>query len=73
MTVNELVKELMKCKPNDIVMYDCETELLNDKDGDGVYGNALEEIKEFSMSVDDVLVGSGTSKGFVYLSAEPIG
>jgi hypothetical protein len=72
MTVQQLIVELQKCNPNDIVMYDCETELLNDKDGDGIYGNALDEMKEFSMSVDDVLIGSGTSKGFVYLSAEKI-
>lgn len=72
MTVSELITELQKCNPNDIVMYNCKTELLNDKGGDELYGNALDEMKEFDMSVDDVFIGVGTNKGFVFLSAEPI-
>lgn len=60
MIVKELVELLKKCNPNDIVMYDAENAIKN--------GELQDEEKH--LSVDDVLVGKGTLKGFIYLSSE---
>lgn len=69
MTVAELIAELQKCNPNDIVMYNFENSFTNDN-----FERAHELVErhecEYDCSVDDVLVGSGTSKGFVFLVEE---
>ena len=59
MTVKELIWRLLDCNPSDLVMFDLENSLEND--------NSLTE-KEFS--VDEVLIGGGTLKGFVFLREE---
>ena len=59
MTVKELINELEKCNPDDIVMYDPSNAIKNENDNiDAVYG------------IDDVLIGSGTIRGFVFLAEE---
>lgn len=63
MTVKELINELEKCNPDDIVMYDPENAIKNESVG------TSPEIVEV-IGIDDVLIGSGTSKGFVYLIEE---
>lgn len=64
MTVKELITELKKCNPDDIVMYDAENAIKN------VIQEKQLNFIEFHYSVDDVLIGSGTIKEFVYLSEE---
>ena len=68
MIVSELITLLEKCPKDWIVMMDVENSLKNESltilDGLG------EEIGEFEFGVDDVLVGGGTSKGFVFLSED---
>lgn len=59
MTVKELITELKKCNPDDIVMYDAGNAVTNGPD-----------IGEWHFPVDDVMIGSRTTKGFVYLSEE---
>ena len=63
MTVKELINELEKCNPDDIVMYDPENAIKNESVG------TSQEIVE-CYGVDDVLIGGGTTKGFVYLVEE---
>ena len=63
MTVKELINELEKCNPDDIVMYDPENAIKNENVG------ISPEIVEV-YGIDDVLIGSGTIKGFVYLVEE---
>ena len=63
MTVKELINELEKCNPDDIVMYDPENAIKNEN------GGTSQEIVEV-YGIDDVLIGSGTIKGFVYLVEE---
>lgn len=70
MTVSELISKLQKCNPDDIVMYDCEMELLNDEDGI-LYGEALNEMTKNDMPVHQINMGVGEKKGYIYLSAEP--
>ena len=60
MTVKELINELKKCNPDDLVMYDPSNAIKNE--------NIVE-----NYCVDDVLIGSGTTKGFVYLTEEQHG
>ena len=57
MLVKELIELLQMCDPNDIVMFDAENSLKNKALYDG----------ENDFSVDDVLVGKGTTKHFVFL------
>lgn len=69
MTVAELIAELEKCNPNDIVMYDFENSFTNDN------FERMKDIQErhdceWHCSVDDVQVGGGTLKGFVFLTEE---
>ena len=60
MTVKELISELKKCNPNDLVMYDPENAIKNASGG-----TSPEFVEDYG--VDDVLIGSGTEKGCVYL------
>ena len=61
MIVKELIDLLKECNPNDIVMFDMENSLKN---------GALTDDKETHFSVDDVLTGYGTLKGFVFLQED---
>ena len=63
MTVKELINELKNCSPADIVMYDPENAIKNES------GGTSPEFVE-CYCIDDVLIGSGTAKGFVYLTEE---
>ena len=63
MTVKELINELKNCSPADIVMYDPENAIKNES------GGTSHEFVE-CYCIDDVLIGSGTTKGFVYLTEE---
>ena len=63
MTVKELMTELKKCDPDDLVMYDPENAIKNES------GGTSPEFVE-CYCIDDVLIGSGTAKGFVYLTEE---
>ena len=72
MTVAELKKLLKRCPQDAIGMYDIENELWNktirivhDDKHDTPY-------TEMHFSVDDVLVCSGSLKGFVYLAEDRI-
>lgn len=58
MLVKELIELLQMCDPNDIVMFDAENSLKN---------RTLLYDGENDFSVDDVLVGGGTLKHFVFL------
>lgn len=64
MTVKELINELEKCDTDDIVMYD-ETNTL--KNMAYVTERTLKQ-EELHNPIDDVYIGTGTLKGFVYLS-----
>lgn len=64
MTVKELINKLKKCNPDDIVMYD-ETNTL--KNMAYVTEGTLKQ-EELHNPIDDVYIGIGTLKGFVYLS-----
>jgi hypothetical protein len=70
MKVFELIKELKKCPQDSIVMYNFENSYDNEVNGvENNYGfDVLAEHREFEMGIDDVLVGSGTLKGFVFLT-----
>lgn len=63
MTVKDLINELEKCNPDDIVMYDPENAIKNENDG-----TSPEFVEDYG--IDDVLIGWGTTKGFVYLAEE---
>lgn len=67
MTVKELINELKKCNPDDIVMYNPENAIKNqnDDENDGTLPEVFEDY-----GVDDVLIGSGTERGFVLLTEE---
>lgn len=67
MLVKELIEELQKCNPEDIVMYNFENSFANDN------FERVEELHnrrdcEYDCGVDDVLIGEGTMKGFVFLT-----
>lgn len=67
MTVHELIEELKKCPQNAIVMYDFENAFTNDET-ERVFGFDREKKpSEFCMSVNEVMIGEGTIKGFVFL------
>lgn len=63
MTVKELINELKKCNPDDIVMYNPENAIKNQNydENDGTFED---------YGVDDVLICSGTGRGFVLLTEE---
>lgn len=82
MKVKDLIEELKKCNPEDTVYYDFENAFTNEVNCSTypeLYPN-LKELKEdlderlviFTMGVDDVLIGSGTLKGYVYLTEDLI-
>ena len=70
MRVKELIELLKRCPQDDVVLYDKENSLKNEsyvtRNDNG------ENIIETIMGIDDVLIGSGTRKGFVYLVEEKI-
>lgn len=66
MTVKELINELKKCNPDDLVMYDPENAIKNENDG-----TSPEFVEDYG--IDDVLIGGGTTKGFVFLTEELYG
>lgn len=70
MRVKELIELLKRCSQDDVVLYDMENSLKNEscvmRNDNG------EKIIETTMGIDDVLIGSGTLKGFVYLVEEKI-
>ena len=68
MTVEELIKELKKCPRDYHVMFCMESSLKNE--ALTIVDDLGEEYTETSFSIDDVLVGGGTERGFVYLSEE---
>ena len=67
MKVKELIKQLQKCNPDDLVMYDARKALQNedwylmDCAGDNVTETP-------NLGIDDVSIGTGTNRGFVFLS-----
>ncbi len=69
MLVSELITELQKCNPDDIVMYNFENAFTNDN-----FERVSEIVSrhdcEWDCSVDEVLVGRGTLEGFVFLQEE---
>ena len=68
MRVKELIELLKRCPQDNIVLYDMENSLKNEsyvtRNDNG------ENFIETIMGIDDVLIGSGTLKGFVYLVEE---
>ena len=68
MKVRELIELLQKCDPEDIVMYDAGNAMWNEHQG--VWCTDPEGSTETEYGVDDVLIGSGTLRGFVYLTEE---
>jgi hypothetical protein len=61
--VKELIAELQKCNPEDLVFFDLYNSIQN---------NETQTFEELYFSVDDVFIGRGTERGFVYLSEEEI-
>jgi hypothetical protein len=68
MTVKELITELNKCNPDDLVMFNMENSMKNEDIT--LFDAARKEVCELDFSVDDVLIGSGTIRGFVFLTEE---
>lgn len=70
MRVKELIELLKRCPQDDVVLYDMENSLKNEsyvtRNDNG------ENIIETIMGIDDVLIGSRTREGFVYLVEEKI-
>lgn len=62
MTVAELIAILQKCDPDAIVMYDMENSLKNEA--------YCVEQGEYDLPCDELLIGGGTLKGFVFLREE---
>lgn len=68
MLVHELIELLQRCPQDAIVGYDMENAFTNDED-ERIYGFDREaRPSEFYMGIDDVLIGHGTHKGFVFLT-----
>lgn len=74
MKVSELIEMLQTCPQDAIVMYDFENAFTNEVNGNSSDYGFDYRVKEryYSMSVDDVLIGVGTLRGFVYLTEELI-
>jgi len=74
MTVSELIEMLKKCPQDAIVMYDFENAFTNEVNGNSSDYGFDYGVREryYSMGIDDVLIGSGTLRGFVYLTEELI-
>ena len=70
MTVAELISELQKCDPEDIVVYNFFNAFKNDN-FDRVCemrdGSFTEDATDYDCTIDEVYVGGGTNKGFVFL------
>ena len=62
MRVKELIELLQRCPQDCIVMYDAK-----------IGYQQAEEPEELCFGVDDVMVGTGTLRGFVYLTEEEVG
>lgn len=60
MKVIELIEQLKKCNPDDTVLYDGRNFFSNEE-----YN--VEYHEEYHMGVDDVLIGGGTLRGYVFL------
>lgn len=71
MKVKDLIDLLQRCNPEHIVMYDATVALKNDPDRDIVSWNPDVE-PEMEFGVDDVLIGSGTLTGFVFLAEDKL-
>lgn len=69
MKVKELIEELKKCNPDDIVMYNFENAFTNDN-FERMHDLQERYECEFDCAIDDVLIGSGTLKGFVFLQED---
>lgn len=69
MLVRELIDFLQKCPQDAIVMYDFENAWINDDDG-AFHFDRSDTPSEWHMAVDDVLVGQGPLRGFVFLSED---
>lgn len=65
MLVKELIEELKKCNPDDIVLYSMEHALENNNLT--LVNNTGETESEEDFGVEDVLIGGGTLRGFVFL------
>lgn len=65
MRVKELIELLKMCPQDDVVLYDMENSLKNESYV--TQNDNGENIIETIMGIDDVLIGSGTRKGCVYL------
>lgn len=68
MRVKDLIELLKLCPQDDVVLYDMENSLKNESYV--TQSDNGENIIETIMGIDDVLIGSGTLKGFVYLAEE---
>lgn len=66
MVVSELISLLEKCPKDWIVMMDVENSLKNE-DIIMKYDTG-EDVGEFEFGIDNVLIGGGTTKGFVFIS-----
>ena len=66
MKVKELIEELKKCNPDDIVMYNFENAFTNDN-FERMHDFQERNECEFDCAVEDVAIGLGTLKGFVFL------
>lgn len=68
MIVKELIQELSKCNPNDIVMYD---PVIYCENNNVTLLSCMNRSERWEhMGVDDARYGSGTLKGFVFLMEE---
>lgn len=65
MRVKDLIELLKLCPQDDVVLYDMENSLKNESYV--TQSDNGENIIETIMGIDDVLIGSGTLKGSVYL------
>lgn len=68
MKVRDLIELLQKCNPDDIVTYDAENAMWNEHQG--LWCSDPAGSTEAVYGVDDVLIGSGTLRGFVYLTED---
>lgn len=69
MLVRDLIAELKKCPQDADVMYDFHNAWINDDDN-AYHFDKSDCPSELCMAVDDVLIGAGTQRGFVFLTEE---